>query len=101
MGDDRRGILLGIGAYAIWGLFPLYWPLLEPAGSGEILAHRCLWSLVAVALVLTLRRQWAWLRPMLRDRRRIGLLAIAAVAIAINWGVYIYGVNTHRVVETA
>jgi chloramphenicol-sensitive protein RarD len=101
MDDDRRGVLFGIGAYAIWGLFPLYWPLLEPAGSGEILAHRCLWSLVAVALVLTIRRRWAWVRPMLADRRRLRLLTAAAVLIALNWGVYIYGVNSHHVVETA
>ena len=101
MGDGRRGVLFGVGAYTIWGLFPLYWPLLEPAGSGEILAHRCLWSLVAVALVLTLRRQWSWVRPMIADRRRLRLLAIAAVLIALNWGVYIYGVNSHHVVETA
>ena len=101
MKEDRRGVLFGIAAYGIWGLFPLYWPLLEPAGSIEILVHRCFWSLVAVALVLTVRKQWAWVRPMLADRRRVGLLALAACAIAVNWGVYIYGVNTHHVVETS
>ncbi len=101
MNEDRRGILFGVAAYGIWGLFPLYFPLLEPAGAGEILAHRCLWSLVAVALVLAIRRQWAWVRPALADRRRLGLLALAAVLLALNWGVYIYGVNSHHVVETA
>jgi chloramphenicol-sensitive protein RarD len=101
MSEDRRGILFGIAAYGIWGLFPLYWPLLEPANSGEILLHRCLWSLVAVGLVLAVRRHWSWIRPMLADRRRVGLLALAACAIAINWGVYIYGVNSHHVVETS
>ncbi len=101
LGSERRGILFGIAAYGIWGLFPLYFPLLEPAGSGEILAHRCLWSLVALALLLTLRRRWAWLRPMLDDRRRFALLSAAAVLIAVNWGVYIYAVNSHHVVEAA
>jgi chloramphenicol-sensitive protein RarD len=101
MSEERRGVLYGIAAYGIWGLFPLYFPLLEPAGSGEILAHRCLWSLVAVGLVLAVRRQWAWVRPALADRRRLGLLALAAVLLALNWGVYIYGVNSHHVVETA
>ena len=57
MNEERRGILFGLSAYVMWGLFPLYFPLLEPSGSGEILAHRCLWSLVAVALLLTIRRQ--------------------------------------------
>jgi chloramphenicol-sensitive protein RarD len=101
MSEDRRGILFGIAAYGIWGLFPLYWPLLEPANSGEILLHRCLWSLVAVGLVLAVRRHWSWVRPMVADRRRVGLLALAACAIAVNWGVYIYGVNSHHVVETS
>jgi chloramphenicol-sensitive protein RarD len=98
---NRSGLAAGVTAYLLWGLFPLYWPLLEPAGSIEILVHRCFWSLVAVGLVLTVRRQWAWVRPMLADGRRVGLLALAACAIAVNWGVYIYGVNTHHVVETS
>jgi chloramphenicol-sensitive protein RarD len=49
---DGRGVLLGVGAYLLWGLFPLYWPLLEPAGALEVLAHRFVWSLVFVALLL-------------------------------------------------
>ncbi len=94
-------MLFAVGAYGIWGLFPLYFPLLKPAGALEILAHRCLWSLVAVAALLAVRRRWSALRPLLTDRRRLLLLGCAAVMIATNWGVYIYGVNTHRVVETA
>jgi chloramphenicol-sensitive protein RarD len=98
---NRRGVALGLGAYLIWGLFPLYWPLLKPASALEILSHRILWSLVFVTVLLVLRRRWAWLRPLIRDRRRLRLLAIAAVAIALNWGIYIYGVNSNHVVETA
>jgi len=100
-GGGNRGALYGIAAYALWGLFPLYWPLLEPAGPVEILAHRSLWSLVAVATVLALRRQWGWVRPLLADRRRLLLLVLAACAISLNWGTYIYGVNSHQVVETS
>jgi len=100
-GGGNRGALYGLAAYALWGLFPLYWPLLEPAGPVEILAHRCLWSLVAVGAVLTVRRQWSWVRPLLADRRRLRLLVLAAVAISGNWGMYIYGVNSHQVVQTS
>ncbi|HET9141033.1 EamA family transporter RarD [Actinophytocola sp.] len=96
----------GAAAYAMWGLFPLYWPLLRPAGDVEILAHRMVWSLVFVAAVLTVsgrrgRTGWAQLRTVLGDRRRLGLLAGAAALITVNWGTYIYGVNHGHVVETA
>lgn len=101
MSNERRGVLFGVAAYSIWGLFPLYFELLEPSGALEVLAHRCLWCLLGVALLLTVRRQWGWLRPMLADRRRMGLLAVAACAIALNWGLYIFAVNSHRVVEAA
>jgi chloramphenicol-sensitive protein RarD len=97
--ETRRGIILGLIAYLLWGLFPLYWPLLEPAGALEILAHRIVWSLVAVVvLLLVLGRS---LGSLPRDRRRLLLLTAAAVLIGINWGVYIWGVNNSHVVETS
>jgi chloramphenicol-sensitive protein RarD len=99
--DRRRGVLLGLTAYFIWGLFPLYWPLLEPAGPVEILANRIVWSLLVVLVLLLAARRWSWIRPLLRDRRRLGLLVLAGFVIAINWGIYIYGVNSGHVVETS
>jgi len=96
-----RGLASGSAAYLIWGLFPLYWPLLEPAGAGEILANRILWSLAFMALVCTARREWSWLPALLRDRRRLGLVTLAAVMIAVNWGLFIWGVNHGEVVETS
>jgi chloramphenicol-sensitive protein RarD len=97
--EERRGTILGITAYLIWGLFPLFWPLLEPAGALEILAHRVVWSLVVVAILL-LASGNAW-RRLPRTGRPLGLLALAAILIAINWGLYIWGVNHHHVVETS
>lgn len=99
--DERRGLPYGLAAYSLWGLFPLYWPLMKPAGAGEILAHRCLWSLIVVLGVLTYLRRLRRVRQILTDRRTGPMLALAAVLIAVNWGTYIYGVNTERVVETA
>jgi len=99
--EQRRGLLFGAAAYLAWGLFPLYFPLLEPAGPLEILANRIVWSLVVVALLLAIRRRWAWLKPLLRNRRQLLLLAAAALAITFNWGTYIYGVNSDQVVETS
>jgi chloramphenicol-sensitive protein RarD len=97
----RAGVLFGIGAYALWGLFPLYFPLLDPAAPVEVLAHRIAWSLVVVLGLLALRRRLAALREVARDRRTLGLLALAAALIAVNWGVYIYAVASERVIEAA
>jgi chloramphenicol-sensitive protein RarD len=96
----RRGIAYGLGAYGLWGLVPLYWPLLAAAGPLEILAHRIVWSLVLAALLLVLLRRRAWWRSIARPRT-LGLLVAAAGLIAVNWGVYIWAVNTGRVVEAA
>ncbi len=101
MTSTRRGTLYGAGAYLLWGLFPLYWPLLEPAGALEVLAHRILWSLVVVVVLLGVTRRLPQLRAAVRDRRRLAQISLAAVVIAVNWGTYIYGVTNDRVVETS
>jgi chloramphenicol-sensitive protein RarD len=91
----------GVAAYGLWGLFPLYWPLLEPAGAVEILAHRVLWSLVTVVLVVLALRRTRAVARVLADRRSRWLLLGAAVVISINWFGYIWGVTNDRVVETS
>ena len=91
----------GAAAYLAWGLFPLYWPLLEPAGAVEILAHRIVWSLLFVLAVLAVTRSHAWVRPLLDDRANLARLTLAATIIAGNWALYIWGVNNDHVVETS
>ncbi|MGW1280779.1 EamA family transporter RarD [Streptomyces tsukubensis] len=100
-GEQRAGLLYGIGAYGMWGLVPLFWPLLKPAGATEILAHRMTWSLVVVALALLALKRWQWIRELLRDRRKLGFVSVAAVVISVNWGVFIWAVNADRVVEAS
>jgi chloramphenicol-sensitive protein RarD len=100
--DERRlGVVSGLGAYALWGLFPLYFPLLEPAGGLEIVAHRVLWSVVALAVLLTVLRRWPAVRAAFTDRRTVLVLAGASVLIAANWLIFVYGVNSGHVVETS
>jgi chloramphenicol-sensitive protein RarD len=101
MTEQRRGLIYGIAAYGIWGLFPLYWPLLKPAGALEILASRMIWSLVAVALLLAFRRHWSWIAELRRSRRKIALLGAAAALVTVNWGTYIWAVNAGHVLETS
>ncbi|MFE2039441.1 EamA family transporter RarD [Streptomyces sp. NPDC059477] len=85
----------------MWGLVPLFWPLLEPSGAVEILAHRMVWSLVAVGVVLLFVRRWAWAGELLRRPRQLALITVAAATISINWGVYIWSVNNDQVVEAS
>lgn len=99
MPESRRGVLYGVIAYSIWGLFPLYWPLLKPAGAVEILAHRMVWSLAVVVVILAVLRHWSWFRSL--TRRQLTLLTIAAITIGSNWGTYIYAVNSGHIIESA
>jgi chloramphenicol-sensitive protein RarD len=92
-------LTFGATAYLLWGLFPLFFPLLEPAGALEILAHRMVWSLLVSAIVLTAVRGW---RAIVGMPPRVWLLVLAgAVLIAINWGIYIWAVNAGHVVDAA
>jgi len=99
--DTRRGLIYGASAYLLWGLFPLYWPLLEPAGTVEILAQRMAWSLIVMTILLGITRGFGRVRAVIAARRQLRLLLAAAVVVTVNWGVYIYGVNSHHVVETS
>ncbi|MFG3420020.1 EamA family transporter RarD [Micromonospora sp. NPDC049460] len=97
----RLGYLYGFGAYLLWGFFPLYFKLLRPAGPLEILAHRVVWSVAFVALLLGAMRNVGFLRALVRRPRALAGIGAAAALIAVNWGAYIYGVSSERVVETA
>ncbi len=94
-------MLLGTTAYLLWGAFPLYWPLLEPGGAFELLAHRILWSMLTMGVLVLLIGRRTQLRAIWADRRVRLLLTVAAVTVTVNWATYIYGVNSGRVVETS
>jgi chloramphenicol-sensitive protein RarD len=99
--EGRIGVLSGLAAYFLWGVFPLYFRVLEPAGGLEIVAHRVVWSVVFVALLLTALRRWRQVPPAVTDRRTLLILAGAAVLIAVNWLVFVIAVNSGHVVETS
>jgi chloramphenicol-sensitive protein RarD len=99
--NSKTGLIFGVSAYVLWGLFPLYWPLLEPAGAFEIVGHRAVWSLVFCVIALTLTKA---IKPaiatMKRPRVFIKLFAATAL-ISINWIVYIWATNNGHVVEAS
>ncbi|MEZ0449520.1 EamA family transporter RarD [Cellulomonas sp. ICMP 17802] len=95
------GLAAGVGAYVLWGVLPLYFPLLQPAGAVEIIANRVVWSLLFCLLLLAVTRTWGAFVAALRDRRTLGLLSLAAVLLAVNWLVFVFGILTDRVVDAA
>ncbi|OBF27058.1 protein rarD [Mycobacterium sp. ACS1612] len=100
MSERRRaGLLFGVGAYASWGLFPAFFPLLEPAGPFEILAHRIVWCFALMVVVIAAVRRLCDIRAM--SGRTWLLLAFASALISANWLIYIYAVNNGHVVDAA
>lgn len=99
--DTTAGVLFGIGAYGLWGLLPLYFFVLQPAGAVEIVANRVVWSLLFCTLLITVTRSWRVLGSAFRDRAVLGTLSIAAALIAVNWLTYTYGVTTGQAVEAS
>ncbi len=98
---QRRGTIAGFCAYALWGVFPLVFRLLDDVSPIEILFHRIAWSLVVVGLVLGVQRRFPELRALVRDRRSLRRLSLAAVFISTNWLTYIWAVNSGHVVDAA
>jgi chloramphenicol-sensitive protein RarD len=98
-GSQRAGVLFGVGAFAWWGLCPGFFPLLLPAGSLEVLAHRVVWSALSLLIVLVVARRLGDLRTL--GARTWLQLAAASVLISINWGIYIYAATNGHVVDAA
>ncbi|MCU1519481.1 MAG: EamA family transporter RarD [Pseudarthrobacter sp.] len=99
--ETTAGIAFGIGAYGLWGLLPLYFFALQPAGAVEIVANRVVWSLIFCTLLITVTRSWQAIGAAFRNRSVFATLAIAAVLIAVNWLTYTYGVTTNQAVEAS
>ncbi|MBE1546178.1 chloramphenicol-sensitive protein RarD [Mycobacterium sp. OAS707] len=100
MSDSRRsGLLFGVGAYASWGLFPAFFPLLKPASAFEILAHRIIWCVALMVVVIAAVRRLGDIRQI--TGRTWLLLTLASALISINWVIYIYAVNNGHVVDAA
>lgn len=95
----RFGPLAALGCYTLWGFFPAFFPLLEPAGAAEIVAHRIVWSLVLMAIALAIAGQLR--RVFALSGKAWMLLALASFLVSLNWSVYVFTVNSDRVTEAA
>ena len=97
---DKKGILYALGAYTLWGLFPIYWKWLQHVSALQVIGHRIGWSFVFLVIVILVSKQWTKFRSTL-TRRVLGVYLIAGLLLSVNWLVYIWGVNSGYIVETS
>nr|GGH93343.1 chloramphenicol resistance permease RarD [Aquisalinus luteolus] len=99
--DVRTGLIAGLAAYTMWGFLPIYFKVLGPVAATEVLAHRIIWAVPVGALILTFRNQWPEVRKAFSDWRALRGMGITAAFIAVNWGVYIWTVQTDRIFQAS
>ena len=100
-GGSRAGLIYGLAAYSLWGVFPLYFHALSDVPPWVVLCHRITWSSLFLAVVVSVRGEWKDIRPILRSRRKVLLLTGGSVLIALNWLIFIYAVGSRQVLETS
>lgn len=97
----NRGILYALGAYALWGVVPLYFRALAGVPAPQILAHRMAWSLAVCALLLLALRRWQWLGDLARQPRVLAAFGTSALLVTANWGLYIWAVTAGHVIDAS
>lgn len=97
----QAGMFYAVASYILWGIFPLYFKALEDIPPVDIVMHRMLWSFLFLTIVLTVRKQWAWVGPVLRQPRVIGGFVASALLLSANWITYIWAVNNNHIVESS
>ena len=99
--EARSGLVFGLLAYTMWGLFPIYFVWTSAVDPVEVLSHRILWAVPFGALIIALRKQWPDVRSALLDRSKLVWLGMAALSITINWLTYIWAIQQDRIFETS
>jgi chloramphenicol-sensitive protein RarD len=97
----NKGILNGIAAYAMWGLFPLYWKQLHDVPALQVIGHRIGWSFILLTVYIVITKQWKDFRSVAFTWKTIGIYSIAAILLSLNWLIYVWGVNSGFIVETS
>lgn len=101
MKKEKAGLLFGVSAYTLWGLFPLYWPLLKPANPLEIVSHRAVWTVVFCVIILAITKSLKSTLATFKRKNVAAKLFLTSVLISINWLVYIWATNNGHVVEAS
>jgi len=97
----NKGMWYGIGAYILWGFFPIYWKLLHHVSAMQVIGHRISWSFIVLIAFIFVTKQWKDFRRAAFNARTMWIYAIAGVLLSINWLIYVWGVNAGFIVETS
>jgi chloramphenicol-sensitive protein RarD len=101
LNKEKLGLVYGLGAYVLWGLFPLYWPLLKPATSPEIVSHRAVWTMVFCFIILAITKSLKTTLATFKRPKVAAKLFAASILVSINWLIYIWATNNGHVVEAS
>lgn len=97
----NKGILYGVGAYVLWGFFPIYWKFLHEVPALQVIGHRIGWSFILLMLYIALSGQWREFRSVAFHPRTVAIYAVAGILLSFNWLIYVWGVNAGFIVETS
>lgn len=101
MTERRRGLISGVAAYVLWGLSPIFWKALDGIPALELLAHRVVWAVPLLAVVVTMRRRWTRMRRAFASHRTRLITIAGGTLVAINWGVYVWAVTSGHIVDAS
>ncbi|MFD1803878.1 EamA family transporter RarD [Mixta tenebrionis] len=99
--QTRQGIFCALGAYFIWGIAPAYFKLIEQVPAGEIMTHRVIWSALFMLMLITVSRSWSRVKTVVRQPKKVLLLAVSATLVGGNWLLFIWAVNNHHMLEAS
>ena len=95
------GVIYAVAAYILWGILPVYWKLINSVFSIEILSNRIVWAFIFTIVIIAVTKQWAELKRIAKDKKQMFYIFIASVLISINWGLYIWAVNSDKIVDAS
>ncbi|HEX9025581.1 MAG TPA: EamA family transporter RarD [Clostridium sp.] len=99
--EKTFGVVCAVLAYTLWGILPIYWKLIDSVFSMEILANRIVWAFVFTIIIIAVTKQWEELKSISKDKKQMFNIFIASILIAINWGLYIWAVNSGKIVDSS
>ncbi|MBD7912488.1 MULTISPECIES: EamA family transporter RarD [Clostridium] len=99
--EKNIGVIYAAAAYTLWGVLPVYWKLIDSVFSMEILSNRIVWAFVFTIIIIAVTKQWGELRRIAKDKKQMLYIFIASILIAFNWGLYIWAVNSDKIVDAS
>ena len=93
----QTGLFYGLAAYGLWGVMPIYFKWLQAVPSIDIVAHRIVWSLLVLVLLVTIAKAWDQIGQAIRSRKALAMLFVTALLIGINWLLYVYAINSGNI----